>query len=589
MAEFGAPEKDYGFGGGGNASAVPSMPSTGTTPEQNRARLVEFYQQHNPEKLKQVDATLRKYAGRENDLWRDLEKAYGADAGFQQCVEDLKTLYTTKIKPLEERYLFVPFHGPLLTNGDFEAKPMVMLMGQYSVGKTTFIKFLLEREFPGNRIGPEPTTDRFMAIMHSEEDRTIPGNALALQADKPFRSLAMFGTAFLSKFEASCCKSPILERITFIDTPGVLSGEKQRIGRAYDFPRVTEWFAERADRILLLFDAHKLDISDEFQSAIESLRGQDDKIRVVLNKADAVSPQALMRVYGALMWSLGKVIKTPEVLRVYIGSFWDQPINEVGALNTALFEAEANDLVEDLRTLPRNSAIRKVNELVKRTRLAKVHALLIGHLKDQMPAMWGHEKKQAELTEGIVEEFRKVQIKHGLPSGDFPNVERFRNVLKGGDIKMSTFPALKDKYITAVDQAMTVDIPRIMSNLPGMKGSNGGASGGGNGDNPFEEDTGPSGMTVTDDAKKRYEQFFNSLSPQFGKLTGGQVKDAFLKLNIDVAALRTIWALSDIDKDGALDLDEWCVAMHLVEIVKAQGVGALPSSLPLSLMPASKY
>lgn len=26
-----------------------------------------------------------------------------------------------------------------------------------------------------------------------------------------------------------------------------------------------------------------------------------------------------MRVYGALMWSLGKVIRTPEVLRVYIG------------------------------------------------------------------------------------------------------------------------------------------------------------------------------------------------------------------------------------------------------------------------------
>lgn len=54
-----------------------------------------------------------------------------------------------------------------------------------------------------------------------------------------------------------------------IDTPGVLSGEKQRLGRTYDFVNVVEYFAERADMILLLFDAHKLDISDEFKRTIE--------------------------------------------------------------------------------------------------------------------------------------------------------------------------------------------------------------------------------------------------------------------------------------------------------------------------------
>jgi len=71
--------------------------------------------------------------------------------------------------------------------------------------------------------------------------------------------------------------------------------------------KVLIWLAERVDRIILLFDAHKLDISDEFQEAINAVKNYDSKIRVVLNKSDQIGTQQLMRVYGALMWSLGKV------------------------------------------------------------------------------------------------------------------------------------------------------------------------------------------------------------------------------------------------------------------------------------------
>lgn len=214
----------------------------------------------------------------------------------ESVIDGLKRIYRERIKPVEQTYHFDDFYSPLMRDSDFDAPPIVLLLGQYSVGKTTFIKYLLGRDFPGMRIGPEPTTDRFVAVMHGEEDRVIPGNALAVHQDLPFTTLTKFGTSFLNKLEASQCSADILRHVIIVDTPGVLSGEKQRIGRQYDFSQVVEWFAQRADMILLLFDAHKLDISDEFKSAINALRGQDDKIRVVLNKADKVDGQQLMRV-----------------------------------------------------------------------------------------------------------------------------------------------------------------------------------------------------------------------------------------------------------------------------------------------------
>merc|ERR1719199_889018 len=143
----------------------------------------------------------------------------------------------------------------------------------------------------------------------------------------PFQQLGHFGNNFLTRFEVAKCPCNVLEGITLIDSPGVLAGEKQRVNRGYEFEAVVKWFADRVDMVLVLFDVSKLDISDEFRRVILSLKGNDQKIRIILNKADRVTTQQLMRVYGALMWALGKVIDTPEVARVYVGSFWDEPLH----------------------------------------------------------------------------------------------------------------------------------------------------------------------------------------------------------------------------------------------------------------------
>ena len=85
--------------------------------------------------------------------------------------------------------------------------------------------------------------------------------------------------------QCSSTNSEVLKGISIVDTPGILSGEKQRTDRGYDFIGVLEWFAERVDRILLLFDAHKLDISDEFKQAIQAIRwGVGSKKEVAASK-----------------------------------------------------------------------------------------------------------------------------------------------------------------------------------------------------------------------------------------------------------------------------------------------------------------
>ncbi|XP_038156826.1 EH domain-containing protein 4 [Cyprinodon tularosa] len=512
---------------------------------------------------------------------------------YQTVTEGLQTLYTKKLLPLEETYLFHDFHSPALEGADFQSKPMVLLVGQYSTGKTTFIRYLLEQDFPGMRIGPEPTTDGFIAVMYGENEGVVPGNALVVDPKKPFRKLNAFGNAFLNRFICSQMPNEVLQSISVIDTPGILSGEKQRISRGYDFAEVLRWFGERVDRIILLFDAHKLDISDEFSEAIKAFKGQDDKIRVVLNKADQVDTQQLMRVYGALMWSLGKVINTPEVVRVYLGSFWAKPLQNTE--NRRLFEAESQDLFRDIQSLPRNAALRKLNDLIKRARLAKVHAYIISYLKKEMPSLFGREKKKEELIMNLPEIYTILQREHHISPGDFPNVTKMQEMLQHYDFHK--FPSLKMKLIESVDKMLATKIAGLMAMIREEESKQPPAmvSGGafqGSEDGPFGRGYGE-GISAGADAddwivsrdKHRYDEIFYTLMPVNGKITGVNAKKEMMNSRLPNTVLGKIWKLADCDHDGMLDDEEFALAQHLIQ-VKLEGY-ELPNELPHHLVPPS--
>jgi hypothetical protein len=148
-----------------------------------------------------------------------------------------------------------------------------------------------------------------------------------------------------------------------------------------------------------MFDPSKLDISDEFKGVIEELRPHEDKVHCVLNKADSLDTEALMRVYGALLWSMGKVFRGAEVSRVYVGSFYEDA--KVKDEHKKLFDKDRVVLMDRLMDLPKACGMRKVNEMVKRIRLATVNVCVLGYLRSQMPYIWGKDRAQERLIKNL--------------------------------------------------------------------------------------------------------------------------------------------------------------------------------------------
>uniref|UniRef100_A0A672QHP3 Epidermal growth factor receptor pathway substrate 15 like 1 n=1 Tax=Sinocyclocheilus grahami TaxID=75366 RepID=A0A672QHP3_SINGR len=109
---------------------------------------------------------------------------------------------------------------------------------------------------------------------------------------------------------------------------------------------------------------------------------------------------------------------------------------------------------------------------------------------------------------------------------------------------------------------------------------------------------------VRPEEKSKFDGIFESLAPVNGLLSGEKVKPVLINSKLPVDVLGKVWDLSDIDKDGHLDKDEFAVvsnycislkhlkmssfvqAMHLV--YRALEKEPVPSVLPSSLIPPSK-
>ena len=213
-----------------------------------------------------------------------------------------------------------------LETRDLEAvlkwKPIVLILGNYSSGKSTLVNELL-----GNDVqltGQAPTDDSFTVLTAPEPGESegfVPGATLVNDDNLPFTGMKSYGDRLISHFQMKQLDLKVLENLALVDTPGMLDSVTEK-GRGYDYSGVVGDFARLADLVVLMFDPHKAGTIKETYTTIRNtlpVTSEEDRIIFVMSRVDECdNPADLLRSYGTLCWNLSQMTGRKDIPRIFL-------------------------------------------------------------------------------------------------------------------------------------------------------------------------------------------------------------------------------------------------------------------------------
>ncbi|XP_017560559.1 uncharacterized protein si:dkey-98f17.5 [Pygocentrus nattereri] len=161
-------------------------------------------------------------------------------------------------------------------------KIIVMIMGNHSAGKSSFINWYVEEHIQKTGVAIE--TQGFTFITSGRKRESLTGNA-TLHLYPHFRPLLEFKgvTDYLSA-EISTSKQKKFSLVTFVDTPGLVDGD---MIYPFDVNSAITSFGEQADLIFVFFDPMGQALCKRTLNIVEKLSEKcGDKLRFYLSKAD---------------------------------------------------------------------------------------------------------------------------------------------------------------------------------------------------------------------------------------------------------------------------------------------------------------
>eukprot|EP01064_Diplonema_japonicum_P005840 TRINITY_DN13857_c0_g1_i1.p1 TRINITY_DN13857_c0_g1~~TRINITY_DN13857_c0_g1_i1.p1 ORF type:complete len:485 (+),score=85.58 TRINITY_DN13857_c0_g1_i1:45-1457(+) len=253
--------------------------------------------------------------------------------------------------------------------------PMILVIGNYSSGKSTFINSVLEREGEQD-VGAAPTDSGFTLLLKESGDgieNEIKGSAVISDPDLGFEALRQFGPGLegrlrLKKIHSQSETFP--ENLIVVDTPGLTdfgTVENDLFSKETVHASI-QWFAERSDLILFLFDPEKPGGGEQQEVLLNLLKtGMEGKLRYIFNKTDKLqTTQDFVMTFGTLCWNLSKYVPRKEPPMFYtIYTEQKRTTSVQKTMESALEECKAKraDLLQKISKVP----LQRADNLIEQT------------------------------------------------------------------------------------------------------------------------------------------------------------------------------------------------------------------------------
>merc|ERR1712142_752854 len=161
-------------------------------------------------------------------------------------------------------------------------KITIMLIGNHSAGKSSFINWYIEEHV--QRTGVAIETQGFSFVTSGRRRESLTGNA-TLHLYPHFKPLqAMPGVVDYLSTEISTSKQKKFPLVTFVDSPGLVDGD---MCYPFDVNESILWLAELCDMVFVFFDPIGQALCKRTLNIVESISSKHpERMRFYLSKAD---------------------------------------------------------------------------------------------------------------------------------------------------------------------------------------------------------------------------------------------------------------------------------------------------------------